>query len=122
VQSIQPLVNLIRSSPESTPTEEQQIYEYIQDIARAVDDTGDRTYEAVKQLSNPALQKHALPVVEVLDECRRDMLDIDIRNGGRDNVPPLAFKTARALKELVLRVDRIESGELTVEQTLKSDF
>lgn len=25
-------------------------------------------------------------------------------------------------KELVLRVDRIESGELTVEQTLKTDF
>lgn len=98
MQSIQPLVNLIRSSPESTPAEEQQIYEYIQDISRAVDDTGDRTYEAVKQLSNPALQKHALPVVEALDECRRDMLDIDIRNGGRDKVPPLAFKTARALK------------------------
>lgn len=98
MQSIQPLVNLIRSSPESTPAEEQQIYEYIQDIARAVDDTGDRTYETVKQLSNPALQKHALPVVEVLDECRRDMLDVDIRNGGREKVPPLAFKTARALK------------------------
>jgi hypothetical protein len=26
------------------------------------------------------------------------MLDIDIRNGGRDQIPPLAFKTARALK------------------------
>ena len=26
------------------------------------------------------------------------------------------------VKELVLRVDRIESGELTVEQTLKTDF
>lgn len=98
VQSIQPLVNLIRSSATSTPAEEQQIYEYIQDISRAVDDTGDRTYDAVKQLSNPALQKHAIPVVQVLDDCRRDMLDIDIRDGGREKVPPLAFKTARALK------------------------
>ncbi|KAJ4338133.1 component of the polarisome [Ascochyta clinopodiicola] len=122
VQSIQPLVNLIRSSPTSTPAEEQQIYNYIQDISRAVDDTGDRTYDAVKQLSNPALQKHAIPVIQVLDDCRRDMLDIDIRNGGREKVPPLAFKTARALKELVLRVDRIESGELTVDQTLKTDL
>jgi hypothetical protein len=26
------------------------------------------------------------------------------------------------VKELVLRVDRIEYGELTVEQTLKTDF
>lgn len=138
MQSIQPLVNLIRSSPTSTPAEEQQIYEYIQDISRAVDATGDRTYGAVKQLSNPALQKHAIPVVEVLDDCRRDMLDIDIRDDGRDKIPPLAFKTARALKvfccsptqclytyssqELVLRVDHIESGELTVEQTLPTDF
>lgn len=140
VQSIQPLVNLIRSSPESTPAEEQQIYTFIQDISLAVDDTGDRTYEAVKKLNDPALEKHAIPVVQVLDDCRRDMLDIDIRNGGRDQIPPLAFKTARALKvckkhpnlqqethsnnpqELVLRVDRIESGELTAEQTLKMDL
>ena len=98
MQSIQPLVNLVRSSPTSTPDEEQQIYEYIQDISRAVDDTGDRTYDAVKQLSNPALQKHAIPVVRILDDCRRDMLEIDVRDGGRDKIPPLAFKTARALK------------------------
>ena len=100
VQSIQPLVNLIRSSPTSTPAEEQQIYDYIQEISRAVDDTGDRTYDAVKQLSSPVLQKHAIPVVQVLDDCRRDMLAIDIRDGGRDKIPPLAFKTARALKVL----------------------
>jgi hypothetical protein len=52
----------------------------------------------VKKLNDPALEKHAIPVVQVLDDCRRDMLDIDIRNGGRDQIPPLAFKTARALK------------------------
>jgi hypothetical protein len=106
----------------SSPAEEEQIYDYIQDISRAVDDTGNRTYNAVNQLSNPALKKHALPVIEVLDDCRQNMLAIDIRDGGRDKIPPLAFKTARALKELVLRVDRIESGELTVEQTLKTDI
>jgi hypothetical protein len=93
----------------------------------------------VNQLSNPALKKHALPVVEVLDECRQSMLAIDIKGGGRERIPPLAFKTARALKvsfisawvlfnvlmivqELVLRVDRIESGELTVDQTLKTEL
>ncbi|KAI4709747.1 hypothetical protein J4E89_005764 [Alternaria sp. Ai002NY15] len=122
VQSIQPLVNLIRSNPDSTPGDEQQIYEYIQDISQAVDDTGNKTYDAVNQLSNPALKKHALPVVEVLDECRQSMLAVDINGGGRDRIPPLAFKTARALKELVLRVDRIESGELTVDQTLKTEL
>jgi hypothetical protein len=98
VQSIQPLVNLIRSNPDSSPADEQQIYEYIQDIAQAVDDTGNKTYDAVNQLSNPALKKHAIPVVEVLDECRESMLAIDVRGGGRERIPPLAFKTARALK------------------------
>jgi predicted nucleic acid-binding Zn-ribbon protein len=98
VQSIQPLVNLIRSSPTSTPADEQQIYEYIQDISQAVEDTGNRTYDAVNKLSNPALKKHAIPVVEVLDDCRQNMLSVDVRGGGRDKIPPLAFKTARALK------------------------
>jgi hypothetical protein len=92
------LVNLIRSNPDSSPADEQQIYEYIQDIAQAVDDTGNKTYDAVNQLSNPALKKHAIPVVEVLDECRESMLAIDVRGGGRERIPPLAFKTARALK------------------------
>jgi predicted nuclease with TOPRIM domain len=98
VQSIQPLVNIIRSSPTSTPADEQQIYEYIQDISQAVEDTGNRTYDAVNKLSNPALKKHAIPVVEVLDDCRQNMLAVDVRGGGRDKIPPLAFKTARALK------------------------
>lgn len=122
----------------STPDEEQQISEYIQDISRAVEDTGSKTHEAVKTLSNPALKKHAVPVVEVLEDCRQNMLNVDVRDGGRERIPPLAFRTARALKvrvselkrgtmanlcqELVLRVDRIEAGELTFDQTLKNDF
>jgi len=97
VQSIQPLVNIIRSAPTSTPADEEQIYEYIQDISQAVEDTGNKTYDAVSKLSNPALKKHALPVVEVLEDCRQNMLAVDVR-GGRDKLPPLAFKTARALK------------------------
>jgi hypothetical protein len=36
--------------------------------------------------------------VEVLDECRQSMLAVDIRSGGSERIPPLAFKTARALK------------------------
>ncbi|KAH8721558.1 hypothetical protein GQ44DRAFT_623001 [Phaeosphaeriaceae sp. PMI808] len=122
VQSIQPLVNIIRSSPTSTPEDERDIYDFIQDISLAVQDTGNKTYDAVNKLSNPALKKHALPVVEVLEDCRQNMLAVDIRGGGRDKIPPLAFKTARALKELVLRVDRIESGELTFDQTLKTEL
>ncbi|KAF2465365.1 uncharacterized protein BDR25DRAFT_86467 [Lindgomyces ingoldianus] len=122
VQSIQPLVHMIRSSPVSSPSDEQQVSDYIQDISRAVQDTATRTYDAVKDLSNPALKKHAVPVVEVLDDCRQSLLEVDVRGGGRERIPPLAFKTARAMKELVLRVERIETGELTVDQTVKNDF
>jgi len=122
VQSIQPLVNLIRSGPNSSPAEEQQMYDYIRDISQTVDDATSRTHETVNQTSNPALQKHGLPVVEVLDECRQTMVSVDLQGGEREKIPPLAFKTARALKELVLRVDRIESGELTVDMTLKTEL
>lgn len=89
---------MIRSNAVSNPADEQQIYNYIQDISQAVEDTGNRTYDAVNQLSNPALKKHALPVVEVLDDCRQNMLAVDVRGNGCDKIPPLAFKTARALK------------------------
>ncbi|KAF2119546.1 hypothetical protein BDV96DRAFT_610517 [Lophiotrema nucula] len=122
VQSIQPLVHMIRSTPASSPQEEQQIFDYIQDISRSIQDTATRTYDAVKELQNPAVKKHAVPVVEVLEDCRQNMIEIDVREGGRDRIPPLAFKTARAMKELVMRVERIENGELTVDQILKNDF
>jgi len=103
-----------------------------------VQDTTAKTYEAVRDLQNPALKKHAVPVVEALEDCRIQLLGVNIGEGGRDRIPPMAFKTARAMKvrlitqwitisanvgqELLLRVERIETGELTVEQTLKNDF
>ncbi|ORY06886.1 hypothetical protein BCR34DRAFT_489807 [Clohesyomyces aquaticus] len=126
VQSIQPLVHMIRSSSDSSPADEQQISDYIQDISHAVQDTAGRTHDAVRDLSHPALKKHAVPVVEVLDDCRQSLLEVDVRGGAigsaKEKIPPLAFKTARAMKELVLRVERIETGELTVDQTLKNEF
>ncbi|KAF2748382.1 hypothetical protein M011DRAFT_441760 [Sporormia fimetaria CBS 119925] len=122
VQSIQPLVHMIRSGPVSSPADEQQVSDHMQDISRAVQDTVSRTREAVVDLGNAALKKHTVPVVEVLATCRQNLLAVDVREGGQEKIPPLAFKTARTMKELVLRVERIESGELTVDQTLKDDF
>jgi hypothetical protein len=122
VQSIQPLVHNIRSNPVSSAVDQQQISGFIQAISHSVQDTAAKTYEAVRDLSNPTLKKHAVPVVEALEDCRLQLLEVDITEGGRDRIPPLAFKTARAMKELVLRVERIETGELTVDQTLKNDF
>ncbi|KAF2273120.1 uncharacterized protein EI97DRAFT_482744 [Westerdykella ornata] len=138
VQSIQPLVHTIRSSsngnaPGSSPADEQQIANYIQDISRAVQDTVTRTHDAVRDLPAPALKKHVLPIVQVLEGCRVDMLSVRVgdgpgdagqagKEGYRERIPPLAFRTARAMKELVLRVERIETGELTVDMVLKDDF
>jgi hypothetical protein len=90
---------MIRSSPtDATPADAQQISDYIQEISRAAQDTVSRTYAAVKDLSNPALEKHAVPVVGVLEGCRQSIVSVDIREGGRERIPPLAFKTARAMK------------------------
>lgn len=72
--------------------------DYIQAISDAVHDTATRTYDAVKDLASPALQKHAVPVVETLETCRQSILSVEVRESGRERIPPLAFKTARALK------------------------
>jgi hypothetical protein len=52
----------------------------------------------VTKLGDPALKKHALPVVETLEECRRGILEVDVGTEGRGKVPPLAFRTAKAMK------------------------
>ena len=70
VQSIQPLVHMIRTTSISNPADEQQVSDYIQDISRAVQDTASRTQEAVRELANPALKKHAIPVIEILEDCK----------------------------------------------------
>ena len=97
VQSIQPLVDMIRSTRSFTRDDEQQVSKHLQEISHAVQDITSRTYDAVQQLSSPALKKHAVPVVEVLEDCRQDILAVDVLNG-RDQISPLAFKTARAMK------------------------
>ncbi|OCL12817.1 hypothetical protein AOQ84DRAFT_360321 [Glonium stellatum] len=125
VHSIQPLVNIIRAAPTSaslSQADEQAISDYIADISRTVQDTAYKTHEAVNTVGDAALKKHAIPVVELLDECRLNLLEIDVREEAREKVPPLAFRTARAMKELVLRVERIEIGELRVEQTALIEF
>ncbi|KAF2006284.1 hypothetical protein P154DRAFT_256096 [Amniculicola lignicola CBS 123094] len=98
VQSIQPLVQIIRSNSNTTPDDDRLISDYIQDISRAVSDTATKTYDAVRDIKNPALKKHAVPVVEVLEDCRQSMLEVDARDEGRDRLPQFAFKTARAMK------------------------
>ncbi|KAF2801696.1 uncharacterized protein BDZ99DRAFT_469433 [Mytilinidion resinicola] len=125
VQSIQPLVHAIRSLPPSAVIPEQdslQLSNYISDIGQAVQDTALKVQESVAALKDPALKKHALPVVETLQDCRTGIMNVDVRTEGRKEVPPLAFRTAKAMKELMLRVERIENGDLKVEMPVVTDY
>lgn len=118
VRSIQPLVNTIRSSPDPS---ESIVAEYVRDIDSTVSDIVTKTNMALADLKNPALGKHAPPVVSVLKDTVAE-LNRTMNGGQLDRLPPLAFRVARATKELVLRVDRIETGEVTAAMDLGNDF
>ncbi|EKG13193.1 Spa2-like protein [Macrophomina phaseolina MS6] len=127
VNSIQPLVQEIRSTPAGAllPAQsEENIQQYINDINRIVYDISFKTREAVSNTRNGALAKHSTPVVDLLEDCRGGLLSALQENetGKREKIPPLAFKIARATKELVLRVERIENRELTADMTVSNDF
>ncbi|KKY25824.1 putative cell polarity [Diplodia seriata] len=127
VNSIQPLVQEIRSTPAGAPfppQSEQNIEHHVNDINRTVYDIGFKTREAVSNTRNSALAKHAMPVTDILEECREGLLSAlqEDEAGKREKIPPLAFKIARATKELVLRVERIENRELTADMTVSNEF
>lgn len=127
VNSIQPLVQEIRSTPAGAPfppQSEENIQHHINDINRIVYDISFKTREAVSNTRNSALAKHATPVVDLLEDCREGLLSAlqENESGKREKIPPLAFKIARATKELVLRVERIENRELTADMTVSNDF
>lgn len=122
--SIQPLVHSIRSRA-NVPTLTAVETDHINSISRSVQDTVFRTQEACESAGDAALAKHAPPVIAVLRDCRENLLGVvesDGRGGARERVPPLAFKTARAMKELVLRVERIENGEISVSTYLPNEI
>ena len=56
-----------------------------------------------------------------MEECKEQLVRLG-REDERARMPPVAFKIARATKELVLRVDKIEMGELGEEQDLSLDL
>ncbi|KAL9091089.1 MAG: hypothetical protein Q9165_005016 [Trypethelium subeluteriae] len=126
VRSIQPLVSTIRAASAS-PTatlDLATIQDHVADIATTVEDIVNRSSDAMRAVDNPAaLEKHAAPVLRVLEECRAGLLDAsEDGNGVRAKVPGLAFKIARGTKELVHRVKQIESGELTERQDLPNEI
>lgn len=103
VNSIQPLVQEIRSTPAGAPfppQTEEAIDQHINDINRTVYDIGFKTREAITNTRNSSLSKHATLVVDLLEECREGLLSAQQEDdaGKREKIPPLAFKIARATK------------------------
>jgi hypothetical protein len=120
VRSIQPLVNIIRNG--NTNVDNSNIIgDYVRDIDNTVQDIVAKTNIALADLKEPALSKHAPPVVNSLKVTVQELCRAQT-SGQRERIPPLAFRVARATKELVLRVDRIETGELTAEMNLPAEF
>ncbi|KAK8251134.1 cell polarity protein-like protein [Phyllosticta capitalensis] len=124
VNSIQPLVQDIRSAPSNGPLPQSSIDTHVNEISRTVYEISYKTREAIENVHNPALSKHAKPVVEVLEDCREDLVQASGDNEGiqREKIPPLAFKIARATKELVVRVERIDNRDLTEDMSVSNDF
>ncbi|KAI9659025.1 MAG: component of the polarisome [Bathelium mastoideum] len=135
VSSIQPLVSTIRSvSNSSSAIDLAPIQSHIASIANTVDDIVTATSDAMRAPSfstetsvsaatAATLEKHTGPILRVLEECRVGLLEAgEEREGIRGKVPGLAFKIARGTKELVLRVDRIEVGELTERDELSLEL
>jgi len=120
VRSIQPLVNAIRTNP-STSTSDPTISTYVEEISRTVAEMVSKSNAAVSDLNNKSLIKHAPPVIVVLENT---VVDLTRRkdSGDAQGLPQLAFKIARATKELVLRVERIEMGEITEKTNLTLDI
>ncbi|KAJ9636238.1 component of the polarisome [Coniosporium tulheliwenetii] len=53
-----------------------------------------------------ALERHALPVVNVLEDCRMQLMDVE----DVDAVLPITFRVSRAVTELGKRVERVLRG------------
>ncbi|QDS70326.1 hypothetical protein FKW77_008568 [Venturia effusa] len=118
VRSIQPLVNAVRSVSGNTV----DVTDFIRDIDFTVHDIANKTNAAITDLRDAALAKHARPIIQSLEASSAELVKLndEISAGGTagDALAPAAFKIARATKELVLRVDRIETGELTVDSDI----
>jgi hypothetical protein len=94
------------SSIRAGATDPASIAHPLEDIATTVEDITNKVSDGMRALNNAALEKHADPVVRVLEECREGLLDVleeaESGRGGdedvRRRVPGLAFKIARATK------------------------
>jgi hypothetical protein len=106
VRSIQPLVNTIRAPNTNYANPNSIVADYVRDINSTVQDIVAKTNNAVYELQNPALSRHAPPVVKVLESNAAQLVQLMEENKGNELLPPIAFRIARATKVcLILQVN-----------------
>lgn len=93
VQNIQPLVNTIRSGGRNNV----QVDGYVNEIGKAIADVVNKTQGTIASSGNRSLARHAPPVTDVLEDCRRALV-MARAQGERERMPPVAFRIARATK------------------------
>ncbi len=103
VHSIQPLVHTIRSTPASAPlapADEAAIADFVRNVSITVEDVCGTVRSVIEECADGALAKHAGSLTAVLEDCRMGLVDAsgDFSSGGREKIPPIAFKIARITK------------------------
>jgi hypothetical protein len=92
------LVNTVRTPGANHINPQAAIGEYIRDINATVQDIVSKTNEAIYDLKDTALSKHAPPVIKVLENSAAELVRLNEGNKGKDSLPPIAFRIARATK------------------------
>lgn len=102
IQSIQPLVNTLRSGNDNAAASEPSIQKYISSISHIVEEVCQNSDASVRAAgqdeSGKAIHKHMPPVISALEEARIALQTMAKDAAKREQAPPLAFKIARATK------------------------
>jgi hypothetical protein len=110
VQSITALVDAIRKE-DATPAAGQHmstIITSIENMVNSVDRTANEpsSYQAV-------LRQKTGPILSILQDCKQQMVQASMQSAtnveGLQQLPPLAFKIAREMKQLVSTIMTIET-------------
>ncbi|EON68456.1 hypothetical protein W97_07666 [Coniosporium apollinis CBS 100218] len=122
ITTLTPLETAIRANP-STEEEENLINAQIEQIAQLLLSISTATHDAtssshIAASERSALEKHTLPVVNVLEDCRMQLMDVE----DVDAVLPITFRVSRAVTEMGKRVERVVGGRLTAGMTLSVDL
>ena len=100
---------MLRSTPSAvplSPADESSISKHVGEVGTSVRQICQKTIAAMTGADahdrDPALERHAGPIVANLEECRGELEYYggggSISSGAREKIPPISFKLARVTK------------------------